>query len=138
MVLSLCLFSAILLGILYLFFGAFPLVFEGIYGFTLSQVGMAFLGIFAGLVLGACTDPFWHKNYKRLIAQREAATGEVGGSEPEYRLPPTIGGAFLVPIGLFMFAWTIYAKVHWIVPIIGSTIFGMGYVEPPFYSIQSA
>ncbi|KAL5318914.1 hypothetical protein ACEPPN_013982 [Leptodophora sp. 'Broadleaf-Isolate-01'] len=126
MVLNLCLFSAILLGILYLFFGAFPLVFIGNHGFSLSQTGMSFLGIFVGMVLGAATDPIWHKNYARLIRQREESTGEIGGSEPEYRLPPSICGAILVPIGLFMFAWTTYSSVHWIVPIIGSTIFGMG------------
>ncbi|EPE25398.1 MFS general substrate transporter [Glarea lozoyensis ATCC 20868] len=123
---NLCLFSAILLGILYLFFGAFPVVFEGQHGFTLSQTGLAFLGIFAGMVAGAMTDPFWHKNYARLIKQREEITGEVGGSEPEYRLPPAIAGAFLVPTGLFLFAWTTYSSVHWIIPIIGSAIFGMG------------
>jgi MFS family permease len=126
MCLNLCLFSAILLGILYLFFGAFPLVFEGNHGFTLSQTGLSFLGIFVGMILGAATDPLWHRNYARLIKQREERTGEVGGSEPEYRLPPTIAGAFIVPAGLFMFAWTTYSSVHWIVPIIGSTIFGMG------------
>jgi MFS family permease len=123
---NLCLFSAILLGILYLFFGAFPLVFGGNHGFTLSQTGMAFLGIFVGMVFGCSTDPLWHKNYSRLIKQREEATGEIGGSEPEYRLPPAIAGGILVPIGLFMFGWTTYPSVHWIVPIIGSTIFGMG------------
>lgn len=128
MVLNLCLFSAILLGILYLFFGAFPIVFEGNHGFTLSQTGMSFLGIFVGMALGVSTDPLWHKTYAHLIKRREAATGEIGGSEPEYRLPPTIAGAFLVPIGLFMFAWTTYSSVHWIVPIIGSTIFGMGVI----------
>ncbi|KAL2069451.1 hypothetical protein VTL71DRAFT_14130 [Oculimacula yallundae] len=126
MVLNLCLFSAILLGILYLFFGAFGIVFVGNHGFTLSQTGMSFLGIFVGMILGASTDPIWHKNYARLIRQREERTGEIGGSEPEYRLPPSICGAVLVPIGLFMFAWTTYSSVHWIVPIIGSTIFGMG------------
>ncbi len=126
MVMNLCLFSAILLGILYLFFGAFPLVFEGNHGFTLSQTGLSFLGIFIGMVLGSFTDPFFHKNYSRLIKQREERTGEIGGSEPEYRLPPAIVGAVLVPIGLFMFAWTTYSSVHWIVPIIGSAIFGMG------------
>ncbi|KAF8857989.1 MFS general substrate transporter [Acephala macrosclerotiorum] len=126
MVLNLCLFSAILLGILYLFFGAFPLVFQGNHGFTLSQTGLAFLGIFVGMVLGSFTDPIWHKNYQRLIRQREERTGEIGGSEPEYRLPPAIAGALLVPTGLFMFAWTTYSSVHWIVPIIGSTIFGIG------------
>lgn len=126
MVTNLCLFSAILLGILYLFFGAFPVVFEGNHDFTLSQVGLSFLGLFVGMCMGALTDPFWHKNYVRLIKQREAATGEVGASEPEYRLPPAIAGAVLVPVGIFLFAWTTYASVHWIVPIIGSSIFGMG------------
>ncbi|RFU29946.1 hypothetical protein B7463_g6396, partial [Scytalidium lignicola] len=123
---NLCLFSAILLGILYLFFGAFPLVFQTNHGFTLSQVGLSFLGMFVGMLAAAATDPFWHRNYVRLIKQREEATGEKGGSEPEYRLPPAIAGAVLVPIGLFMFAWTTYPSVHWIVPIVGSAIFGMG------------
>ncbi|EDN99438.1 hypothetical protein SS1G_02292 [Sclerotinia sclerotiorum 1980 UF-70] len=126
MCLNLCVFSAILLGILYLFFGAFPLVFEGNHGFQQYQVGLAFLGLFIGMVLGAATDPFWQKNYARLIKQREQMTGEVGGSEPEYRLPPAILGACLVPIGLFFFAWTTYSSVHWVLPIIGSGIFAMG------------
>ncbi|OWO99132.1 hypothetical protein B2J93_1930 [Marssonina coronariae] len=106
MVLNLCLFSAILLGILYLFFGAFPLVFQGNHGFTLSETGLSFLGIFVGMVLGSATGPIWDWNYARLTRQREEHTGEVGGSEPEYRLPPSIMGAVLVPCGLFIFAWT--------------------------------
>jgi multidrug resistance protein len=126
MCLNLCLFSAILLGILYLFFGAFGVVFKGNHGFTLSQTGLSFLGIFVGMIAGILTDPLWQKNYMRLIRSRETATGEVGGSEPEYRLPPAILGALLVPVGLFLFAWTTYSSVHWIVPIIGSAVFGMG------------
>jgi len=129
MVSNLCLFSAILLGILYLFFGAFPLIFQKNHGFTVSQVGLTFLGLLVGMIAGVSTDPWWHKNYARLIKQREERTGEVGGSEPEYRLPPAIAGAPLVTIGLFMFGWTSYASIHWIVPIIGSSIFGMGYVQ---------
>lgn len=128
MVLLLCLFSAILLGTLYLFFGAFPIVFQGNHDFTLSQTGMSFLGILVGMISGCSTDPYWHKNYVRLIKKREERTGEIGGSEPEYRLPPAIAGAVLVPIGMFLFGWTTYRSVHWIVPIIGSAIFGMGYV----------
>ncbi|KAK0782553.1 hypothetical protein LTR75_014386, partial [Friedmanniomyces endolithicus] len=46
MVLNLCLLCAILLGILYLFFGAFPLVFENNHGFNEWQTGLSFLGIF--------------------------------------------------------------------------------------------
>jgi MFS family permease len=126
MCLNLCIFSAILLGILYLFFGAFPLVFVGNYGFTPSQTGLSFIGMCIGIMCACLTDPLFHNNYVRLIREREIATGEVGASEPEYRLPPAIVGAVLVPVGLFLFAWTTYATVHWIVPIIGSAIFGMG------------
>ena len=66
-------------------------------------------------------------NYLRLLKQREVQGGEPGGSEPEYRLPPCIAGAPLVTIGLFWFGWTTFESVHWIVPIIGSAIFGAGF-----------
>ncbi|KAL2028146.1 hypothetical protein VTO58DRAFT_110834 [Aureobasidium pullulans] len=120
MCLNLCILSAILLGILYLFFGAFPLVFENNHGFVLWQTGLTFLGIFVGMVTGVSCDPIWRKNYNRLV------TNNGGVSEPEFRLPPTILGAILVPIGLFGFGWTTYSSVHWIVPVVFSGLFGLG------------
>ncbi|KAH6848511.1 major facilitator superfamily domain-containing protein [Alternaria alternata] len=102
MCLSLCILSAILLGILYLFFGAFPLVFRTIHGFSLSQVGLAFSGLFVGMLIGISTDPIWRQVYGKLVRQREAQGGEPGGSEPEFRLPSTILGAWVVPIALFV------------------------------------
>ena len=85
----------------YLFFGAFPLVFEKNHGFTISQTGLTFLGLFVGMIAGIMSDPLWRKNYDRLVRQRSARIGEADASEPEDRLPPTIAGAILVPIGLF-------------------------------------
>jgi hypothetical protein len=126
MVLNLCIFSAILLGILYLFFGAFPLVFRNTHGFNLWQVGLAFLGILIGTLMAGATDPIFHGIRSRLIARLEKKTGIQGSSEPEFRLPPAICGSFLVTIGLFIIGWTTFAHVHWIVPIIGSSIFGAG------------
>lgn len=49
MCLSLCIFSAILLGVLYLFFGAFELVFENNHHFNLWQTGLSFTGLFVGM-----------------------------------------------------------------------------------------
>ncbi|KAI9718792.1 MAG: hypothetical protein M1812_003966 [Candelaria pacifica] len=129
MCLNLCIFSAILLGVLYLFFGAFELVFVNNHGFSLHQVGLTFLGLFVGMLAGISTDPLFHRYYEKLVRRREEDGGEPGGAEPEYRLPPAIVGAVLVPIGLFCFGWTTYSSVHWIVPIIGSAVFGMGYVN---------
>ncbi|KAK9483564.1 MFS general substrate transporter [Lipomyces starkeyi] len=128
MVLNLCLFSALLMGILYLFFGAFGVVFVGAHQFQLWQVGLTFLGIFVGMIVAVALDPLFSRNYERLVQQREAAGGEPGGSEPEFRLPPAIVGSMLVPIGLFWFGWTSYRSVPWILPIIGSGIFGLGEV----------
>jgi multidrug resistance protein len=124
---NLCLYSAILLGILYLFFGAFPLVFREVYGFNLWQIGLTFIGLMVGMLLAIASDPIWHKNYIRLIDKRERETGE-RKSEPEYRLPPAIIGSWPCVIGLFIFGWTCYPGVHWIVPIIGTSFFGFGII----------
>lgn len=126
MVLSLCLYSAILLGILYLFFGAFPLVFRTNHGFNLWQVGLSFMGIGVGLMLGVASDPLWTHLRLRLVKKNEEKTGIPGATEPEFRLVPAIAGALLVPGGIFMFGWSTYPWVHWIVPLIGSAIFGFG------------
>jgi hypothetical protein len=80
------------------FFGAFPLVFQNNHGFTLSQSGLSFLGLFVGMLAGITSDLFWRRRYDRLV-QRSEAQG--GGSEPEFRLPATVFGAWLVPLSLF-------------------------------------
>ena len=59
MCLNLCIFSAILLGVLYLFFGAFNLVFSNNHGFELWQIGLSFLGLLVGLLGGILTDPLY-------------------------------------------------------------------------------
>jgi hypothetical protein len=100
--LNLCLLSSILLGILYLFFGAFPLVFGGNHGFKLWQTGLSFLGLFIGMLIGILSNSFiWKRQYDYLVRREEKRRGEPSPSEPEFRLPPTIVGAWLVPIGLF-------------------------------------
>ena len=57
MCLNLCLFSALLLGIVYLFFGAFNIVFTTNHDFNRWQVGLSFCGLLVGMLLGIATDP---------------------------------------------------------------------------------
>lgn len=120
--LSLCIYSAILLGILYLFFGAFPIIFTALYKFTLWQVGLSFLGIAVGLVIGTLSDPLWVRIRTGLLEKNQQS----GVGKPELHLPPAIAGSIIVPMGLFMFAWTTHPSIHWVVPIIGSGLFGAG------------
>ncbi|OGE54339.1 hypothetical protein PENARI_c006G02618 [Penicillium arizonense] len=122
----LCIFAALLHGILYLFFDAFPLVFVNNHGFNLWQVGLSFLGIGIGMILAIFMNPVWNNARNHLVQKKEQETGIQGASEPEFRLPAAMVGSLIVPVGMFMFGWTTFPWVHWIAPIIGSTIFGFG------------
>jgi hypothetical protein len=123
----------LILGVLYLFFSAFPLIFSTNHGFVLWQTGLTFLGLAVGLVAALLTSPLWHNNYVRLVAKANANIPEgekPQKPDPELRLPPAILGGVLIPISLFWVGWTTYPSVHWIVPIIGSVFFGAGCVTP--------
>lgn len=87
MCLCLCIFSAILLGILYLFFGAFQLVFGNVYGFSLWQIGCSFLGLLVGIAFAIVMDPVWRRIYARLEHKHEMAVGRTDDPQPEWRLP---------------------------------------------------
>ena len=49
------------LGILYLTFQAFPIIFEEKHGFNLQSTGLTFLGIAVGMLLGLSTMPYWNR-----------------------------------------------------------------------------
>ena len=46
--------------------------------------------------------------------------------KPEFRVPIMIPGSFLVPIGLFWYAWSAQEHTHWIVPNLGALVYSMG------------
>ncbi|GFZ48386.1 hypothetical protein JCM24511_06134 [Saitozyma sp. JCM 24511] len=56
-VFCLCLYAAIVYGTLYLFFTAFPIVFQQNRGWTGGTGGLAFLGIGVGLLIGNALQP---------------------------------------------------------------------------------
>ena len=59
MCLNLCIFSALLLGIQYLFFGAFNIVFTTNHDFNRWQVGLSFIGILIGMLAGISMQPLY-------------------------------------------------------------------------------
>ncbi|KAF9650493.1 MFS general substrate transporter [Thelephora ganbajun] len=125
MVLLLDIWTALILGILYLTFQAFPIIFER-HGFSQEFVGLSFLGIGVGMVFAALSQPFWN----RLTLKEVQKHGTI---RPEFRLIMGQVGGVLMPGGLFWIAFTTYPSVHWIVPIVGSSLFGMG----NFYAFAS-
>jgi MFS family permease len=128
-VLGLSVYNAVVYGYMYLLFTTISLVFEQSYGFSAGIVGLTFLGIGIGMlfglvIFGALSDR---------ILKAKAAQGE---KKPEYRLPPMIPAAFLVPVGLFIYGWTAEKHVHWFVPIFGTSFVGFGVIAT-FMAIQT-
>lgn len=113
----LSLYMAVVYGYLYLLFTTLTEVFETQYGFSQGSVGLTFLGIGVGSLVGLAIFGFASDQ----ILKRLSASGEM---KPEYRLPPLIPGSFLVPAGLFIYGWSADKHTHWIVPIIGTSCVG--------------
>lgn len=67
------------------------------------------------------------------ILKHKAGTGEM---KPEYRLPPMIFMAPVMSIGLFWYGWSAEAKIFWLMPIVGTFLFGIGLFATmvPLYS----
>ncbi|CED83097.1 multidrug resistance protein [Phaffia rhodozyma] len=122
-VFALNLYIALVYGILYIWFESFPLVFTELHMFNSGESGLAFLGIFVGAVIGL----IGYVVYSKLKFEPEFEKNGNGMIKPELRIPVMCVGGFCLPICLFMFGWTGHsASIHWILPIIGSSFFGIG------------
>ncbi|KAF4568662.1 hypothetical protein EYR36_010675 [Pleurotus pulmonarius] len=92
MALLLDVWSALILGILYLTFQAFPIIFENGHGFNMQSAGLSFLGIGFGMMLAISTQPLWNRHFLRQRQKFE------GSPPPETRLIMGQVGAILVPV----------------------------------------
>jgi MFS family permease len=113
------LYIALVYSYMYLLFTTFTFVFEDQYNFNSGEAGLAYLGVGVGFIIGLVGCGM----YSDTVVKRKRETAP---AKPEDHLPPLIVGAVLLPIGLFIYGWTAYYKVHWIVPIIGTGLFGIG------------
>ena len=119
------LYISIIYATLYMFLAAIPIVFEGTRGWNQGVAGLPFVGVAIGVCLAVLAAGVNNKSYMRLTAAAAAAGRAV---EPETRLHNAMIGSIVLPIGLFLFAWTTYPSVHWIAPVIGATVFSCGIV----------
>jgi len=62
MALLLNIWTALLLGILYLTFQAFPIIFETNHGFNEQSTGLSFLGIGFGMIAAISSQPLWNRS----------------------------------------------------------------------------
>lgn len=90
-------YAALCYAIFYSFFESFPLVFPPMYGFTLGEMGIAYLAVPVGVMLAV---PIGLLHYGYFV---EPGLVKNGIPEPEVWLRPGLIANFLVPGGLFIF-----------------------------------
>lgn len=113
-------------SVLFGFFDAFPIVFQGIYHFDSGFSGLTFLGIGLGCTIAVATIMVIDRLTFRKEHGKSHKDGRGGIVAPEHRLYAAMMGSFGLPIGLFWFAWTARADVHWISPVLATIPFAFG------------
>ncbi|KAJ9609128.1 hypothetical protein H2200_006899 [Cladophialophora chaetospira] len=118
----LALYMAFSYGVLYLALSTFPALYGTVYGESLGISGLNYISLGLGFFIGApLCGKAGDKIYRKLKAKHPQHIGK-----PEYRMPIVIPFAFFVPVGLLVYGWSAQNKTHWIVPNIGSFLFGIG------------
>lgn len=104
-------------AVLYLTLAAIPLVYQRNHGFSLQQAN----AVFAAMCVGSIIATFL-SIYQEKIAKKYGKLA----STPEGRLYFACVESACMPIGLFMFGWTSFPDIHWVVPAIAISIATIG------------
>ena len=101
---------------------AYPIVFQGVRGWSVGFSGLAFVGIGIGSLIIICSEPL----IRRMINHHKPEAG-TNKAPPEAAMSIVCIAAILCPIGELWFAWTcVPASIHWAIPIAAGIPFGAG------------
>ncbi|KAK6204783.1 multidrug resistance protein 2 [Scheffersomyces amazonensis] len=119
-VLSINIFTTLVYSIMYLWFEAFPIVFQEVHSFSLVELGLSYSSIIVGVVSGAVVYvPYMYQHFTKRVLRGDSIT-------PEIFIPMAIFGSLLMPIGIFIFGWTSSPDIHWFPPLVGAAICAAG------------
>lgn len=100
-ILLISIYMSFIYGLVYALVGAYPYVFQSVYGMSLGVSGLPFIGLIVGQAL-ACI--FIVVRYIR-HAKKTAIDGSI--TPPEWKLAPALIGGPIFAIGLFWYSSTI-------------------------------
>lgn len=116
-------FNSFAYGMIFLSNEAFPLVFgTGNNGHNWTSTGLinlTFGAYVVGAVIAFCLQPLQERFYHK-------ACKKEGRSDPEARWYSALYMTPFIPAGLMVAAWTSYARLPFIAPLIGFGMFGFG------------
>ncbi|CAO1621145.1 unnamed protein product [Sympodiomycopsis kandeliae] len=119
-IICMAIYNGYVYGLLYLYFEAYPLVFQDRHGFNSGQLGLAYIPIIIGTMIASVAH-YWQNAF---YLRRKKANN--GIPVPEARLAWALFGGPIFAISLFWFAFTTYPNVHWAAPMLAGLPFGIG------------
>ncbi|KAF1960471.1 MFS general substrate transporter [Byssothecium circinans] len=147
-VLLLSIYVAFAFGLTFLLFTTFPAVYSRQYHFSTGIVGLAYLGMglgffFAMVIFAALSDKILKKKTDGKVStsptvpvtpspaaesQSVPVLEEKAGPKykPELRLFLMMCFSPVLPCGFFWYGWSADQGTHWIVPILGTSLIGIG------------
>ncbi|KAF8331505.1 MFS general substrate transporter [Cantharellus anzutake] len=105
-------------GLIYLLFGAYPIVFGVGHGFDATKTGLMFIPVFVGGGF-SCLAVALYFNPLYIRATRIRAPLQV---PPEERLPMGMIGSVLLTVSLFWFGWTSVPSISFWAPASAGTL----------------
>jgi hypothetical protein len=123
-VLTFGLWSAFCIGIAFMFTQSIVQVYSELYNWTFFETGLVQSAIVIGELIGLLASLYQDRLY---FNSAKRNTEHLGHPVPEARLYLSIPASFIGLMGgLFLFAWTSYATIPWIVPSIALSFVGFG------------
>lgn len=113
------LYIGYIFGLAVLFSLSLQIVFGDKHNF--STVGLSYAGIWIGVTCGPLTNFVQELYYQKVVLVNAV------------RLAPKASNllskiaAITLPLSLFGYGWTTYASIHWIVPILASSVWGWSF-----------
>ncbi|KAI5295998.1 hypothetical protein KEM52_006124 [Ascosphaera acerosa] len=111
----LAVYTALIFGLLFLFFLTVPSVFTNDYGFSEQATGLANLGIAIGSLVTIFAHAFVSDRWLSHLTDRNN-----GVSTPEMRLPLLCIYSLLLPVSFFWYGWSVDKRVNPVLAIMST------------------
>lgn len=121
-VFTMALFASYVYGLFYLMITNISTAFELSRGWTGTITEVPNVSLFLGVVFGCIGNILWALKYLEIVRSNK------GEAIPEQRFPIMMMLGWMMPVGIFVFGWTCDANIHWIVPCIGVSMIGAGFI----------
>ncbi|KAI9737280.1 MAG: hypothetical protein M1818_005813 [Claussenomyces sp. TS43310] len=112
-------YTAYVFGVMYIVSATFANFWAREYGESIEVSGLNYIALAIGYTVGAQTAG--------LLTDRVSAHFKSRGNvTPEHRILVIFPAIICIPSGLLWYGWAAKSHLHWIMPNIGASIFGMG------------